>query len=130
MGLDVTKARRKVIWSHARGGLYLGESSIPTAAMPEVLSWFMDDSTIANRLQYHEGKRRLDTIRLNSVYRILKSRPILCLRNDYEQLLKRKEEKEPWHLVVAIMAFAALMAFAELYGVILQFISSQKYECF
>ena len=114
----MTVVRRKVIWSHARGCLNIGRSSIPTAAMPEVLSCFMDDSTNANLIQYHDPplpKSRLDTIRLDSVYRIVKSRPVLCQyeepNNKKEQLLKLKEGKEPLQLV-AMMFFAAMVAFA------------------
>ena len=41
----------------------------------------MDDFTNSNLIQYHDPplpKSRLDTTRLDSVYRILKTRPVLC----------------------------------------------------
>eukprot|EP00579_Thalassiosira_antarctica_P014114 CAMPEP_0201948784 /NCGR_PEP_ID=MMETSP0903-20130614/55637_1 /ASSEMBLY_ACC=CAM_ASM_000552 /TAXON_ID=420261 /ORGANISM="Thalassiosira antarctica, Strain CCMP982" /LENGTH=568 /DNA_ID=CAMNT_0048491979 /DNA_START=72 /DNA_END=1779 /DNA_ORIENTATION=+ len=75
--------RRKVLWSHARGNLNIGDSSIVTAAMPRILAWIGDDSneTNANLIQSHDPplpKARVDMIRFDSIYRILRSRPNLC----------------------------------------------------
>ena len=35
--------RQKLIWAHADSRLNIGESSIPTGALPEVIAWFVDD---------------------------------------------------------------------------------------
>ena len=75
--------RSKVIWGHARGNLNLGVSSIPNGAMPSILAWFGNDSnaTNTNLIQHHKRtlpKAKIDTIRLDSIYRILRSRPELC----------------------------------------------------
>ena len=89
--------RIKIIWSHARGGLNLGESSIVAGVMPRILSWFGDDSneTNANLIQYHDPplpKAKIGGIRLDSFYRILRSRPELCTNE------KVHEDKDTVHL--------------------------------
>mmetsp|Transcript_25195 Transcript_25195/g.46395 ORF Transcript_25195/g.46395 Transcript_25195/m.46395 type:complete len:444 (-) Transcript_25195:190-1521(-) len=91
-------ARSKVLWNHARGDLNLGESFIATGTMHRILVWIGDDSnqTNANLIQYHHPrlpKARIDTIRLDSIYRIIRSRPSLCnseqnMSNDLETCQK------------------------------------------
>lgn len=80
-------ARRKILWSHARGNLNLGDSSITNGAMPPILAWIGNDSneTHVNLIQYHRPslpKAMIDTIRLDSFYRILRSMPDLYKMND------------------------------------------------
>ena len=76
-------ARRKILWSHVRGDLNIGKSSIATGTMYRILTWIGDDSnqTNANLIQYHDPplpKARIDTVRLGAMYRILRSRPSIC----------------------------------------------------
>ena len=92
-------ARRKILWSHARGDLNLGESVIATGIMHHILAWIGDDSneTNANLIQYHYPplpKARIDTIRLVAIYRIIRSRPNLCNieQNMSNDLDTRQEE--------------------------------------
>jgi len=73
--------RQKIIWSHTmRQGLNIGESSIPTGVLPEVIAWFGDDDPNRDNghiIQYHEPPLPYETIRvvrLNSIYRIARSR--------------------------------------------------------
>ena len=80
-------ARRKILWSHARGDLNIGESSIATGAMPRILAWF--GNGLDETVQYHEPplfdaksevslsniETRVDTARLDSIYRILRAVP-------------------------------------------------------
>mmetsp|Transcript_19372 Transcript_19372/g.34017 ORF Transcript_19372/g.34017 Transcript_19372/m.34017 type:complete len:86 (-) Transcript_19372:173-430(-) len=66
--------------------------------MNRILAWIGDDSneTNANLIQYHHPrlpKARIDTIRLDSIYRIIRSRPSLCnseqnMSNDLETCQK------------------------------------------
>ena len=79
----IVVARRKMIWSHARGDLNLGDSTIETAAMPPILAWIGNgtDDTDAHTMQYHNPPlpmTRFNAIRVDSLYRILRSRPELC----------------------------------------------------
>ena len=74
--------RRKIIWSHARSDLNIGDSSIeiPLGAFPRILAWFANDSTEwdADLILYHEhplSKTMIDIVRLDSVFRILQSQP-------------------------------------------------------
>mmetsp|Transcript_39950 Transcript_39950/g.72001 ORF Transcript_39950/g.72001 Transcript_39950/m.72001 type:complete len:85 (-) Transcript_39950:173-427(-) len=51
--------------------------------MHRILAWIGDDSnqTNADLIQYHDPhlpKARINTIRLDSIYRIIRSRPNLC----------------------------------------------------
>ena len=76
-------ARRKILWSHVRGNFNIGDSSLDTGAMPHILAWLGNDSneTDADLIQYHDPpfpKTKVDTIRLDSMYRIVRSRPSLC----------------------------------------------------
>lgn len=80
-------ARRKILWSHARGDLNLGDSPITNGAMPRILAWIGNDSneTHVNLIQYHRPslpKAKFDTFRLDSVFRIFWSMPDLCKIND------------------------------------------------
>lgn len=74
--------RRKLIWSHARGDLNIGDSSIeiPLGAFPQILAWFANDSTErdADLILYHEPplpKTMIDIVRLDSIFRLLLSQP-------------------------------------------------------
>ena len=85
-GNKILVARRKILWSHARGNLNIGDSSITNGAMPRILAWIGDYSneTHANLIQYHEPplpNARVDTVRLDSFYRILQSMPDLCMND-------------------------------------------------
>ena len=73
----------KMIWSHARGDLNLGDSTIAKAAMPPILAWIGNgtDDTDAHTMQFHDpplSMARFNAIRIDSLYRILRSRPELC----------------------------------------------------
>mmetsp|Transcript_3627 Transcript_3627/g.6813 ORF Transcript_3627/g.6813 Transcript_3627/m.6813 type:complete len:454 (+) Transcript_3627:76-1437(+) len=79
-------ARCKIIWSHARGDFNIGNSSIAAGAYPRVLAWIGNclNEDNNNIIQYHEpplSKAAVDTIRLNAMYRIITSRPELCMPN-------------------------------------------------
>jgi len=79
--------RRKILWSHARGNFNLGDSSIATGAMTRILAWIGNDSneTNANLIQYNNPplpEAEIDAVRLDSVYRILRSSTILLNGND------------------------------------------------
>ena len=72
-----------VIWRLARRDLNLGGFPIDVCLMPRVLAWFGDDSneTNANLIQYHDPlllQDEINVIRLDSIYRILRSNPNLC----------------------------------------------------
>ena len=74
--------RRKIIWSHSRNDLNIGDSSIdiPLGAFPSILAWFANDSTEwdADLILYHEpplSQTMIDIVRLDSVFRILQSQP-------------------------------------------------------
>jgi len=72
--------RRKIIWCQARGNINIGDSSIATAVMPHVLACFADDSEV-DSIQYHDPplpKTKIDAMRLDSVFRIVQTRPDLC----------------------------------------------------
>lgn len=91
------KARRKIIWSHASGKLNLGDTALPTQTIPDVLSWFGYEKNESNAklIQYHEPplpEKELGRIRLDSIYRILRSMPVIF--NEGKKLLGKKEEAE------------------------------------
>jgi len=72
--------RQKLIWAHADSRLNIGESSIPTGALPEVIAWFVDDDPNRENghiIQYHDPPLPYETIRvirLDSIYRIARCR--------------------------------------------------------
>ena len=75
--------RQKIIWSHARGELNVGDSTISTGLLPNIISWFVDDfhEHNVNLIQYHNPplpSDKVDAARFDSVFRIVKSRPDLC----------------------------------------------------
>ena len=73
--------RIKILWSHARGSLNLGEASIVAGVMPHILAWFTDNSS--SLVQYRDPslpKARIDSISIDAIYRILLSRPDLVVR--------------------------------------------------
>jgi len=77
-------ARRKILWSHARGDLNLGNSSVIAGVMPRILGWIAEHSgkITLDHLQYYEPHlpiAKLASIRLDSIYRIIQSMPDLCL---------------------------------------------------
>lgn len=82
--------RRKILWAHARGDLSIGDSgTISLCDMLCYLVWLGDDAdeTNANLIQYHDpplSKAKLDTIRLDSTYRILRSQPILMCTSNFK----------------------------------------------
>ena len=79
-----TVTRRKIIWGHTREDFNIGNSSISTAAMPIILAWFGDD-TNANLVQYDDPplqRATVDTIRLESIYNILRARPDLICKKE------------------------------------------------
>ena len=100
--------RHKILWSHVQGKLNLEDSFIVTDAMPRILAWIGNDlnetnagamsriqawirnesnETNVNFIQYHDPplpKARIDTIRLDSIYRIIRSRPELCKADDHD----------------------------------------------
>ena len=74
-------ARHKIIWGHVMGDLEIGSSSILNGAMPEILAWFGDDESVAigiTPLNQSIASRSTDAAKLDSFYRIMKSRPSLC----------------------------------------------------
>jgi len=76
-------ARRKILSSHSRGNFNIGDSSLDTGAMPHILAWLGNDSneTDSNLILYIDPplpKTKVDIIRLDSMYRIVRSRPSLC----------------------------------------------------
>lgn len=74
-------ARHKILWSHARGDINIGEEpSIAVGVMPRILAWMGDDSIESNAslIQYQIPllpKATIDIIRLGSFYRSIRSRP-------------------------------------------------------
>ena len=81
--IKMVVVRHKMLWSHARRNINLGDSTIETAAMPFVLGLIRNESdgTGAHLVQYHNPPlpmERFNTLRIDSVYRILRSRPELC----------------------------------------------------
>ena len=111
--------RRKILWAHARGDLNIGDSSIATCAMPRLLAWLGGDDSNENNtnlIQYHDPplqKAKCDTIRLDSVYRILRSRPDLINYNGIESC---GETKRLHAMHWAIIAFPVL--FGLLYSLV------------
>jgi len=70
---------QKIIFAHAREDLNIGRCSIQREAMPNVLSYFGDD-TNASLIQYDHpplSPAMVDTIRLESIYNMLLARPDL-----------------------------------------------------
>lgn len=66
--------RHKILWSHIRGDLNVGVSSIDTGALPSILAWIGDSSDEAEKLQDHQPQY----FNLDAFYRIAVSRPELC----------------------------------------------------
>lgn len=88
-------ARRKILWSHARGNVSIGDSSIATGAMPTIISWFQDNSNI--RYDNNDGRlgwtsREVTIAGLDSVYRLLRSRPSI-LQNGWAKERERTKRK-------------------------------------
>jgi len=80
-----------------RQGLNIGESSIPTGVLPEVIAWFGDDDPNRDNghiIQYHEPPLPYETIRvvrLNSIYRIARSRSdFIHSRGNRNHILQEK----------------------------------------
>ena len=75
-------ARQKIIWRHARGDLNIGHSSIDAGAVPRIIAWFANhdsNETNADLVQYHnpDDPPLPRAVRLDSIYRILRSKPDL-----------------------------------------------------
>ena len=82
-----------MIWSHARGDLNLGNSTIKKAAMPPILAWICNgtDDANAHPMQYHDPPlpmARSNTIRIDYLYPILLSRPELCKHTGEDDIEK------------------------------------------
>ena len=74
--------RQKIVWAHAKGDVNVGNSSIPMGAIPDVLSWFRDTDNESSVLsiQYHQPPlpdARMEAVRIDSMFRILRSMPDL-----------------------------------------------------
>ena len=85
--------RRKILWCHVRGNFNLGDCSITAGAMPRILAWIGNDSheASAKLIQYHDPplpKTKLDSFRLDSIYRILRSMP--CLMQNASETIGSK----------------------------------------
>ena len=134
--------RHKILWSHARGKLNLGDSFIATGAMPRILAWIGNYSnetnasamsriqawirnesnqTNVNLIQYHDPplpKARIDTIRLDSIYRILRSRPELCKANDLEMSSENNENIGLRHAIKPINAMIWAIIYLMILGLV------------
>ena len=84
--------RQKIIWGHTREDFNIGNLSIPTAAIPLILACFGDDAN-TNLVQYDDPplqRATVDTIRLESIYNIIRARPdLICkkeIKRDYDIL--------------------------------------------
>ena len=89
--------RRKMLWSHVRGNLNLGDSIIESAAMPLILAWIgkWPDESNAHHMQCQDLPLHMvmnDTTRLDSFYRLLRCRPGLC--NTTENTLESCQGKQ------------------------------------
>ena len=87
--------RRKILWSHAWGHLNIGDSSIITGAMHRIIAWIGDCSneSDANLIQYHMPplpKGTVAAVRLDAIYRIVQSRPDLCIINKGDATRKQR----------------------------------------
>ncbi|KAL9189559.1 hypothetical protein ACHAXT_009234 [Thalassiosira profunda] len=108
------KARRKIFWRHMRGDFHVGDDSIDISLMPRVISLVGHvypcvaqgagrcdacHKATAQLLCCQENGPRpeqsvLERIRLEAVYRILRARPELCLKEKSaeEKLRAAREE--------------------------------------
>ena len=108
--------RQKIIWSHARGDLNVGDSTISTSLLPRIISWFVDDfhEQNVNLIQYNDPpiqSDKVDATRFDSVFRIVKSRPDLCQYYSPHCIIPDRitdtlhsftnSEKELWHCLTA-----------------------------
>lgn len=88
-------ARQKIVWSHVRGDLNIGDSSIPNGAMPHIIAWFGDDKADI-KLEYPHyalHKEKVDVIRIDSMFRILRSRADLCNAHDNANQMKQSASR-------------------------------------
>eukprot|EP00581_Thalassiosira_minuscula_P004896 CAMPEP_0183740062 /NCGR_PEP_ID=MMETSP0737-20130205/58756_1 /TAXON_ID=385413 /ORGANISM="Thalassiosira miniscula, Strain CCMP1093" /LENGTH=410 /DNA_ID=CAMNT_0025975047 /DNA_START=138 /DNA_END=1370 /DNA_ORIENTATION=+ len=79
----ISAARSKILWSHARGDINLGDSSIADGIMPNILAHFDNRSneTRPNHFQCYDpplSKAKIDTLSFDATYRIIRSRANLC----------------------------------------------------
>ncbi|KAL9179928.1 hypothetical protein ACHAXT_007898 [Thalassiosira profunda] len=51
--------RRKVLWSHVRGHLNIGASSIPTGVLPKILEWIADDTPVSESVKRRMAEKEL-----------------------------------------------------------------------
>ena len=75
-------ARQKIHWNHALGNLNIGDSDIPTSAMPLILAWVGAEpndmsSNVDQDLDLSSPRVDIGRFRLDSIYRIVKSRAYL-----------------------------------------------------
>ena len=66
--------RQKIIWGHLRGELNVGRSSIPTAAMPDILAWFNDIKSIQYQIPPPMYNYNENAVKLDCFYRIMRNR--------------------------------------------------------
>jgi len=84
--------RRKILWSHARGNLNIGDSFIVPGVMPRILAWIGGYSN-ANLIQYHTPplpKDKMEVVRFDAIFRIVQFRPDLCKRNKGDATCKKR----------------------------------------
>jgi len=108
--------RQKIIWSHSRGDLNIASSTIPPGVMPNIISWFSDDfhDNTANLILHHDPPlkktKEVDSIRLSSVFSIMKSRPEVCQYYISDNISDQAAtilgdandlEKELWHCLIS-----------------------------
>ena len=108
--------RQKIIWGHSRGDLNIASSTIPEGIMPHVISWFSDDfhDDTANLILHHDPPlkkiKEVDSIRLSSVFNIMKSRPDVCQYYNQSYISDQAAtilgdandlEKELWHCLIS-----------------------------
>ena len=96
-------AKCKILWSHARGDLNIGESSIAACCMPRILARFgdySDSESNANLIQYHEpamAKTNLNAIRLGSIHHILRAWLSTCMRKTAKDTSLMERRRDPAH---------------------------------
>ena len=108
--------RQKLIWTHSRGDLNVGSSTVPACIMPDIISWFSDDfhDNKANLILHHDPPlkktKEVDSIRLSSVFSITKTRPDVCQYYNISDISDQAAtilgdatdlEKELWHCLIS-----------------------------
>ena len=98
----VIVARNKILWCHTRCDFNIGDAPLCLGDLPHVLAWLGDGSNIdpTNRslpldkvyqtciTQYLEPtltKNKVDTLRLNAIYSIIRTRDDISMAADLEQ---------------------------------------------